>query len=71
MLLDVIVIDDCNGFLFATPSEGENQRSDSKAFEFFLRDGNNDRDSTVKSSSPFALYCFFFTFLMSIFERRW
>lgn len=35
MLLDVIVIDDCNGLLFVTPSEGENERSDGDEFEMF------------------------------------
>lgn len=44
MLLDVIVIDDCNGFLFVTPLEGENQRSGEEAFEM---DGYNDRDSAT------------------------
>lgn len=58
MLLDVIVIDDCNGFLFVTPSEGENQRLDSKALEFFLF-LEIMTDSTVKSSSPFALFYLF------------
>lgn len=42
MLLDVIVIDDCNGLLFVTPLEGESQGSDEEALEM---DGNNDRDS--------------------------
>lgn len=71
MLLDVIVIDDCNGFLFVTPSEGENQRLDSKALEFFLF--LEIMTEIQRSRVHLHLLCFIylFTFLMSIFERRW
>lgn len=55
MLLDVIVIDDCNGLLFVTPSEGENQRSDGEAFEMFSKkEIMMEIQLTVKSSFPFA-----------------
>lgn len=56
MLLDVIVIDDCNGFLFLRGRKSEVGQQGIGIFPF---PRNNDRDSTVKSSSPFALFYLF------------
>lgn len=37
MLLDIIVIDDCNGLLFVTPLKGKTLRSAGEAFQMFLK----------------------------------